>query len=470
MSDARPEAEGDLSSATEIARRIRAREHSCEETVAACLRRIEEVNPRLNAVVQLCAERALGEARRADRAFARGEAVGPLHGLPITIKDNLDTAGVISAGGTQGRARFVPEGDATAVARLRAAGAILLGKTNTPELTMAYETDNLVYGRTNHPLDVSLTCGGSSGGAAAILAMGGSALDIGSDTGGSIRVPAHFCGIAGLKPTAGRVPKTGHILPFGGVIDAMTQLGPMARRVEDLALVLPIIAGMDWRDPSAVPMPLRGVDQATALLSGLRVAFYVSNGILEPAPEVAAAVRRAAALLADAGARVQEARPPGIEESCDLTLALWSADGGAVFERVLQRAGTHELHPFMQGVLDICRAGAKAGREFCATLERWGRFCGEMLRFMENYDVLLSPVAPFAALPHGATFAANRFPGFSYTMLHNLTGWPALALPFGATPQGLPIGVQLAAAPWREDLILGAARCLERKAGRKATR
>lgn len=231
------------SSAIEIADIIRSRELSCEDVIQAHIARIEEVNPKLNAVVQLCLERALEEARAAYQALAHGEVRGPLHGVPITIKDNLDTAGIVSTGGTKGRKGFVPKYDAT-VARLRGADAILLGKTNTPELTMAYETDNLVYGRTNNPYDQSCTSGGSSGGAAAILATGGAALDVGSDTGASIRVPSHFCGIAGIKPTAGLIPKTGHILPLGGIVDAMTQLGPMVRQVEDLALALPILAGL----------------------------------------------------------------------------------------------------------------------------------------------------------------------------------------------------------------------------------
>ena len=172
-------------------------------------------------MVQLAAQRAQTEAQAADAQLARGEARGPLHGVPITIKDSLDTAGIVSTGGTTGRREFIPDHDATVVRRLRAAGAIILGKTNTPELTLSFETGNEVYGRTNNPFDVARTSGGSSGGAAAIIATGGSPLDIGSDTGGSIRVPAHCCGITGLRPTSGRVPRTGHIVPYGlGSLDA----------------------------------------------------------------------------------------------------------------------------------------------------------------------------------------------------------------------------------------------------------
>ena len=263
-------------SATAIAKAIRDKRVSAVEVVEAHLRRIEALNPKLNAVVHLVRARALAEARAADQALARGEIRGPLHGVPMMIKDSLDTAGVVSTGGTKGRTAFVPEHDATVVARLRAVGAILLGKTNTPELTLAAETDNLVYGRTSNPYDLSRTPGGSSGGAGAIIAVGGSPLDIGSYTGGSIRLPAHFCGIAGIKPTSGRVPRTGHIVPFGmGAVDALTQNGPMARYVEDLALTLPIIAGIDWRDPAIVPMPLD--DPYTVEVKGLRVAMHTAT-------------------------------------------------------------------------------------------------------------------------------------------------------------------------------------------------
>ena len=223
-------------SATALAAAIRARKLSSLEVVQACLRRIEEVNPQLNAVVQLAAHTAQEQARKADAALARGEIGGPLHGVPITVKDSFDTAGMVSTWGTPGRAGYVPAQDATAVARLKAAGAIVLGKTNTPEFTYSYETDNPVYGLTHNPYDLEYSPGGSSGGAAAIVACGGSPLDVGSDTGGSIRLPAHFCGIAGIKPTSGRVPRTGHAIAFGGLLDAFTQVGPLARYVEDLAL------------------------------------------------------------------------------------------------------------------------------------------------------------------------------------------------------------------------------------------
>jgi amidase len=299
-------------SATDLAQAIQTKEVSSVEIVQAYLQRIEAVNPKLNAVVQLAAEPALEEARLADTALARGEVRGPLHGVPMTIKDSFETAGIVTTAGTKGLEAYVPKQDATVVTRLRSSGAILLGKTNTPEITLSFTTDNYVYGRTNNPYDLERIPAGSSGGAAAMVAAGGSPFDIGSDTGGSIRIPAHFCGIAGLKTTAGRVPRTGHIpyLEFGAT-EAFMQVGPLARYVEDLSLILPIIAGVDWRDPMTVPMPLE--DPKLVDLRRLRGATYTDNGIRSPTSKTVNVVQAAASALADVGAAVTEDCPSHIE-------------------------------------------------------------------------------------------------------------------------------------------------------------
>ncbi len=449
-------------SAGDLAGAIRSKEVSSAEVVAAHLARIDAVNPSLNAVVQLCAERARSEARRADEAVARGEELGPLHGVPITIKDSIDTAGVVTTAGTLGLAGFVPDRDATVVARLRGAGAILLGKTNTPEMTLAFETDNLVYGRTNNPYDLARSPGGSSGGAAAIVAAGGSPLDIGSDTGGSIRLPAHWCGIAGLKPTSGRVPRTGHRLPPGGADDALTQLGPMGRFVGDLALTLPIIAGVDWRDPAIVPMPLG--NPGAVDLASLRVAFHVDNGIAAPTAETAGVVREAARVLGEAGATVVEARPPGIEETYELLNAVWGADGGVGVETLLRAVGTSEAHWLTTQSLELMRPYAAAtAADFAAVLRRWDAFRSELLGFLEGYELIVCPAHASPALPHGAALDAD--PAFAYTETYNLTGWPAAVVRGGTSSEGLPIGVQLVARPWREDVALAAAQRVETALG-----
>jgi amidase len=444
-----------FASVTTLARAIREKEVSSQEVVKAYLARIEAVNPQLNAVVQLTAETALEQGRAADAALARGEIKGPLHGLPMTVKDSFDTAGVVSTWGTPGRAGYVPDQDATVVARLKAAGAILLGKTNTPEFTLSYETDNRVYGRTNNPYDLERTPGGSSGGAVAIVAAGGSPFDIGTDTGGSIRLPAHFCGVAGIKPTSGRVPRTGHAVPPGGLLDSFTQVGPLARYVEDLVLILPLIAGPDGRDPSLVPVPL-GDPQAVAL-KGLQGTFYTENGIETPTPETVDAVRRAVQALTSAGVTFEEKRPPGIEETIELYPVLFRGwDGGAWARMLLERAGTTVSETSLDRYL---AAQTMSPEELVRLIDRWDQFKVRLLSFFDNYELLVSPVNAFPAIRHGEM--RTKYRGFSYTMTCNLTGWPGVVVRVGTSPEGLPIGVQVIARPWREEVALAAAQHLE---------
>ena len=447
-------------SATAQAAAIRQKSVSAEEVVQAHLDRIEAVNPRLNAVVQLRTEAALDEARAADAALARGDRCGPLHGVPMTLKDSIDTAGVITTAGTRGRASFVPDRDATVVTRLRQAGAILLGKTNTPELTLGAETDNLVYGRTNNPYDVDRIPGGSSGGAAAIVAVCGSAFDLGSDTGGSIRQPAHYCGIVGLKPTTGRVPSTGHIIPYDlGALNPLTQIGPLARHVEDIALVLPIIAGVDWRDPNVVPMPLGDPDAVD--LSGLSAAVCTDNGIVSPVPEIGQAVWEAGAALTERGVRLVEAWPDEAATSTRLWQALLDADGGAWIRRILDATGTDVVHPTLKS--RFFAGEAISTPDHAALLGAWDRLRAAMLSFMADYDFILCPANAFPAAPHGEVFA--RGDGYTYTRIFNLTGWPAVVVRGATSPEGLPIGIQIAARPWREDVALAVAGCLEQALG-----
>ncbi|MEZ4675907.1 MAG: amidase [Caldilineaceae bacterium] len=445
-----------FASATTIARLIREKELSAEEIIRLLLERIAQVNPRLNAVVQLAEARALAEAKAADRALANGENHGPLHGVPITLKDSIDTAGIITTGGTVGRKAFVPTADATVAARLRRAGAIVMGKTNTPELTLSFETDNEVYGRTNNPYDLSRTSGGSSGGAAAIISAGGSPLDIGSDTGGSIRVPAHCCGITGIRPTSGRVPRTGHIVPYGlGAIDSLTTLGPMARKVEDLSLTLPIISGVDWQDPAIVPMPLG--DPASVELKELRVAFFTDNGIATPTDAIQQAVVKVAQHMATEVASLEQKCPPAIDQTAEVFNQLWRTYAPAWRQKLLLAAGTvetidpaeHEPRLSPMAVIDIG--------------EQVARFRHAMLSFMANYDILLCPVNAYPALPHGSE--DEQIMAFTYTMSFNLTGWPVVVVRAGTSPEGLPIGVQIVARPWCEHEALAVAQQLESALG-----
>ena len=448
------------SSAKTMARAIRDKEVSAVELVEAHLARIEEVNPALNAVVKLCADRARAEAADADAALARGESKGALHGVPFTLKDSIDTEGVVTTGGTLGRKGFVPDADATVTARLRAAGGILLGKSNTPELTYAGETDNLVYGRTNNPFNLERSPGGSSGGAGAIVCCGGAAFDIGSDTGGSVRGPAHYCGITGIKPNSGRVPRTGHIVPHGlGALDSLTQNGPMARFVEDLILLMPIISGPDWSDPFIAPVPLG--DPSEVEISGLRVAFYTDNGVRTPTAEIMAAVRSAAAALGESGATVEEDLPQVIPDNPDISDVMRQGDGQAGARRMLAEYGTTETHEWMTRQLEKSSRRVIPVGEYTAALERVDSYRSAMLGFMENYDVIVCPVSSFCALPHGESMDDRIRSGMNYTATYNITGWPSTVVRAGTSAEGLPIGVQVAARPWREDVSLAVAQYLE---------
>ena len=440
------------SSVRSLAGAISAGRVTSAEVVDNCLARIDAVNPALNAVVQLRADAARDEAREADLAVAAGEPLGPLHGVPMTIKDSLDTVDLVTTGGSQGRASFVPGRDATVVARARAAGAILLGKTNTPELTLSFETDNLVYGRTSNPWDQNRTSGGSSGGAAAIVACGGAAFDIGSDYGGSIRLPAHFNGIAGIKPTHGRVPRTGHIFPYGGTHDSFQQIGPFGRRVDDLVLLLPILAGPDNIDPAIVPMPLG--DPAAVDVGALRVGFHVDNGIRTPTAETQTVVRAAAETLEALGAQVDESRPDGIEDSFAIGFGVFGADGRAAVRRLLRDAGTDEAS------IPTTGDGLPAV-ELDRMFDNWYDLRSRMHRYLDDHDVILCPVNAKPAVPHGAT----DLPDYSYTLTYNATGWPGVVVRGGTSPEGLPIGVQVVAAPAREDVALAVALELEAALG-----
>ena len=447
-------------SAVDQAAAIKKKSISVVEVIQVHLDRISEVNPALNAVVQLRAEGALADARAADITLARGDETGPLHGVPMTIKDSIDTADLITAAGTKGRESFVPSRDASVVARLRKAGAILLGKTNTPELTLSAETDNLVYGRTNNPYDTSRSSGGSSAGPAAIVASCGSAFDLGSDTGGSIRQPAHFCGISGLKPTSGRVPSTGHVLSYDlGVLSLLTQIGPLARSVEDIKLILSIISGVDGYDPSVVPMPLGDPGQVD--LRKLRGVFCIDNGIVSPTSETIKLIQDSISVLEDVGINFEEAWPDEALEASELFHELILADGGVWIEKILKECGTTEVHPVLKDRF-LGRAPISVP-EYTALLTRIDCFRSGMLRFMENYDFILCPVNAFPAARHGEIFA--RGDGYTYTRVFNMTGWPASVVRAGTSPEGLPIGFQVAALPWREDLVLAVSAFLESRLG-----
>ncbi|MGB5329906.1 MAG: amidase [Gammaproteobacteria bacterium] len=438
-------------SASRIAAEIRAGNLTSREIVDACLERIERVNPKINAVVQLVTERARKEADELDRLAVSGRFMGPLHGVPITIKDSLDSEGIVSTGGTMGRKDFIPRQDAPVVARLRDAGAVLLGKTNTPELTLSGETNNLIYGRTLNPYDLERSPGGSSGGSAAIIACGGAALELGSDTGGSIREPAHLCGITGIKPTSGCTPRSGHIVPYGGgVMDSLTQIGPMARYVEDLVLALPIICGPDGRDPAVVPVTIG--NPAEVDLSKLRIAWYADNGILAAADDIQRVVAETARQLQAQRFNIEQKLLPGMRELVDLSTGLRESANAGLIIRLLQRYGTQQPGPDLAGYLTDDGI-ASANSLDPALMEAIDEARSRALGFFADYDAILCPPAHSLARPHQASHG-DSFDDWSYVTIHNLLGWPGLSVRAGTSAEGLPVGVQVVAAPWREDIAL----------------
>ncbi len=448
-------------SASRIAKEIRAARLSSRAMVEVCLERIDQVNPKINAVVQLVAERARSEADELDRLATDGTFKGPLHGVPITIKDSLDSEGVISTGGTLGRKDFMPSQDAPVVARLRAAGAVLLGKTNTPELTFSGETNNLIYGRSCNPYDLERSPGGSSGGSAAIIASGGSALELGSDTGGSIREPAHLCGIAGIKPTSGRTPRSGHIVPYGGVLDSLTQIGPMARYVEDLGLALPLICGPDGRDPSVVPVPM-GDPQALDPLQ-LRIAWFSDNGIVTPVDDIQRVVIASAKALRGAGFKLEQKLLPETRELVTLTTEFREATNAGFIQRLLQRYGTEQPGEELRGYLTE-QGLANANHLDPALVEAIDDARSRALGFFKDYDAILCPASFAIARPHKASHG-DSFNDWGYIQIHNLLGWPGVSVRAGSSTEGLPVGVQVVTAPWREDIALALAQQIENLMG-----
>ncbi len=440
---------------------IRRKEVSSEELVRAHLGWITTVNPGINAVVNVCAERALAEARERDEELKRNRPRGALHGVPMTVKDSLETAGIVTTSGTLGRVNHLPQQDASTVALMRKAGAVVIGKTNVPELCLAFESDNLVFGRTNNPFDRTKTSGGSSGGEAAIIAAGGSPIGLGSDAGGSVRLPAHFCGIATIKPTSGRLPKTGHYLPPGGLADRLWQVGPMARFVEDLALALPILAQPDGMDASLVPMPVG--DPAAVRLPSLRIAFFTDNTVAPPTPGTIDTVTRAARACAEAGAVVEESLPDGAAIASAMWCELLGADGGDGLRALLQSIGSARVHPLTTQFLDICSRGRMTTGQLLDFVGRWDALRTRMLAFLEKYDAIICPVAATPAIEHGTSY--ERLDIFTYTMIFNFTGWPAAVVRCGTSPEGLPIGVQVVARPWQEHVALALAAHLEQAFG-----
>jgi len=456
-------------SAVAMAEQIRKKKISPVELVEAHLQQIEKLNPKLNAFVQVDTEGARRAAQNAETALTQGGTPGPLHGVPISIKSSINVAGMRCESGTRLRAGFVPPQDAPLVARLRAAGAIVLGVTNTPELLMAWETDNLLYGRSNNPWDLKRTPGGSSGGEAAAIAAGMSAGGVGSDGGGSIRVPSHFTGICGLKPTPGRIPTTGHFPVSAGPFASIGVVGPMARILADLSVLFEAMQGPDVGDTSAAPVPVRWpiADE----VKKLRIGYFEDDSRTPVTPETRAAVRTAAEALRGTGFQVEPIRPDGLEEARQLWHKFFVIAGGMLL-RPMFKENDSDLSPILKQFLDL--SGSEPAHTGRTLLDAWIQrdlLRARFLAQMQRYPILLCPAAAIPAFRHGERSwqvegkTVHYLDAWSYTEFFNLLGNPAAVIPIGRSPEGLPIGVQIVGRPWEEEQVLAVAAALEKECG-----
>jgi amidase len=438
-----------------LAELIRSRASSPVEVVQAHLDRIDRINPKLNAIVTVAPD-LIEQAQKAEAAIVRGDQLGPLHGIPVTVKDTIETAGLRTTSGSAMRADFVPDHDAAAVARLKAAGGIILGKTNAAEMAMDYTADNPVFGRTTNPYNARLTTGGSSGGEAAAIATLMSPGGIGSDLAGSIRIPSHFCGIAGLKPTVGRVPGDGQFPPNTGPYALGSSIGPMARSVRDLELLFSVLAATN-----VAPINLRDC----------RAAVYTNDGVSEVTDETRSAVNAAAKALAEAGLLIEETTPPGVERGNELWLRLFSRASVVQLRNVYQ--GNEEKGgDFVRWRL--ATADDTPPPSLDDYIQSWmerDRLRGALLEWMEKTPLIIAPVGATPAYEHGTlkiTVGANTFGtfrAFSYCQTFNVFDLPVVVVPVGASREGLPIGVQIIGRPFAEDTVLAAAVIIEESIG-----
>ena len=453
----------------ELSKALRRRDVSAVEIVEAYLERIARYNPQLNAIVTLDAENALARAKEADASLSSSISWGPLHGIPITLKDSLCTAGLRTTSGHPELSNYTPISDAPVVARLRSAGAIVLGKTNLPTLARDVQTDNPVFGRTNNPWNLDYTPGGSTGGGAAAVAAGLTPLEIGSDIGGSVRVPAHYCAVCALKPTDGRVSTIGHIPEMPGRLRGlrhMQTIGPVARCVADLATVLRIIAGSHTDDPSVPPVPLQS--DAAFHLGEARIFWTDRFEDLSSSRETSRGISLFAGELARLGYRVEEAASIvdfriawetwGELMQAELASSLSAEEEAQREKRVASLR--HPEEPTLRGAARMLNASV---RQYMDTLQRRDRMIVALDHFFEGNTILLCPVAVGTAIPHCPTGTPISVDGatvpywigsLGFCCPFNLTGHPSVVLPLRLSSNGLPIGIQVAGPRWADLTLL----------------
>lgn len=447
-----------LQSATQQLQLLRSRAVSVSALAEAHIGQIARLNPRLNAFADFDPQRVRAQAAQMD---ALQEQRGPLFGLPVTVKSSIATAGFKCEIGSLINKGHIPREDAVVVARLRAAGALILGTTNCPEFLMAYETDSLLHGPTANPWDLARTPGGSSGGESAAIAAAMSAAGLGSDSGGSVRVPAHFTGICSLKPTPGRIPGTGHLPPCVGPFSVLGAIGPMARTVEDVALLFRTLSGQDPNDPISLPIPQR-LPSAQDLRANT-IGFFEDDGLVPVTPETRAAVQAGAAALRDAGFRVEPFRPRTLEQ----LRKLWDkffVQCGAMFYEPAIRGKRDRLSPIFTEFLGI--AESHPSLSAAELLNAWAELdllSARTLEELSGYPALLCPVASVPAWRHGErtwTIDGQKveyLDAVRHTQWFNVLAAPAAVVPVGRSPEGLPIGVQIVARPYEDEIALGVA-------------
>lgn len=457
------------STIAEVITGIKSRKISPTEVVDATLERIAKCEPQLRCFAHLDAEGACKQARVAELAITRGDHLGPLHGVPVTIKSNIDVAGWPCSAGSLLRKDYVAKRDAPLVTRLRSAGAIILGNTNTPEMLMAYESNNLLTGKSSNPWDLSRTPGGSSGGEAAAIASGCSFGGVGSDGGGSIRVPAHFSGICGLKPTPGRVPSTGHYPPGAGALSWLGVVGPMARTIADVRTLFEIMAGPDPGDALSAPVPLRDVANDAAM-KGLRIGLLESSALAKASSETQSALQKAEILLAGQGFAIEPLRLSGLDHALDLWWFFFGPVVGHLFEPTV-KGHEDQLSPILREYFSY------AVPESPVSLDALLSACAqrdivraEILAQLRDVPILLSPVSSEPAFRHGeGTYRPGAEHCYRETMRYsqwlNLTGFPGASVPVSLSSEGLPIGVQVIGRPHEEELVLAVAERIEQARG-----
>ena len=442
---------------------------SVEELTNVHINQIKSVNKSLNAVVQDSFDSALTTAKFMDNNF-NDSNTKPLFGLPFTLKDSFDTKDIISTWGTEGRTNFIPKHNATVAERLINAGGILMGKTNTPEFTMGGETDNVPYGRTNNPYNLNFTTGGSSGGGAAIISSCGSVFDLGTDTGGSIRMPAHHCGISGLKPTFGRVPRTGHAISFdAGPGDLLTSIGPLARFVDDLIPLTNIISGPDNVDPTVVISPLN--DPNIISTKNLKVGFYHSTKSISSDNDTKHVINAACQKLEPIVKSINEIDTTIIERGDSVAGDIANYDKRNYLKQLLDRSNTKIPHRWTKARFDIAEEyNNKSAIDLSELVQQIAMYQSESLSYFDNYDVLIAPVLHKAGFKHGEIMDAsnkdwNYVTKATFLRAYNVTGWPVLTLRCGTNTDGYPIGLQIITAPWKDEIALKIGQILEKELG-----